>query len=478
MNSRPMSLQSLKLRTVARLSGRAAESRVLSEILGQALLVRASLPGTPPDERLDALLKACRRTRLGSSLRRLRRKLLPYLEGEHLHVGRGERVGWQRDDESALTTSLVLKAPGPNGEKGVLYVSFEYNWLRLVAHHDAGAVLDDYYLVGASSWTPTDYATISAFAGLSEDPIFVGVSNLADMGPIGLMRPVAEPVAILASDWVNPAYYEPRPHDQRSIDVLVVANWTRVKRHWLLFEALREMPRNARVVLVGRNAPGRTEKEIRAEARAFGVRQDLELHTNLTIDEVTALQCDARISAIFTHREGSCVAVPESLFADAPVAMMAEAHIGSKAYINRQTGVLLGRRRLARQLRRFWEESGRYNAREWALRNISCAATTRRLNAILRGWARRTGRPWTEDIAPMCWRYVPSYVNAADEARLAPAVERLRRRHGVVLEKFRGERAPKKGAAAQAAEAPIAILESFDAAPDRETAGASATTAN
>jgi hypothetical protein len=238
----------------------------------------------------------------------------------------------------------------------------------------------------------------------------------------------------------------------------MVANWNRVKRHWLLFEALRHMSPGLRVVLVGRNGPGRTEREIREEARAFGVRQRLELYTNLEIDEVVRLHCDARISTILTLREGSCVAVAESLFGGAPVAMMAGAHIGSKAYLNPATGVLLERERLGRSLERFLDESERYRPREWALANIACTRTTARLNAVLRNHALSTGRPWTEDIAPLCWRYVPRYLRPSDQARLQPAIDELQRKHGVVLEEFPGERAAralKEGADALLTRRPV-----------------------
>ena len=421
-----------------------------SELLGHFYFVKGIL-SRKCGARLDALFKACRWMRLRPSRRLLRIQLEPYLTGYGRDLARRERVGWRRyygefgriGSQKALTTSLVLKAPGARGEKGVLYCSFEYNWMRLLAHHDAAAVLDYYYLVGATSGARNDYAAMAAFAGLSADPLFIGVSNLADLEPLGILRPIVEPLPILASDWINPDHFSPKPHRERSIDILMVAAWPSLKRHWLLFEALRDMPPNLRVVLVGRNGPGRTEREIRAEARAFGVRQHIELHTNLEADEVFALQCDARISTIFTRREGSCVAVSESLFAGSPVAMMEESYIGSKAYINGCTGVLVRRRGLARQLQRFLEESERYTPREWAIEHISCGKTSQRLNELLRLWSIRTERPWTTDIAQLCWRYVPAYVHPSDKVRLAPAVDELARKHGVVLEEFPGERAAK-----------------------------------
>jgi glycosyltransferase involved in cell wall biosynthesis len=467
-------LRDFKQRTTARWSGRVTGDARVSELIGQALIGRAALTPGPNARRLDALLQACRRTQLDPSRQLIQKLLAPYLAGSAKEVARRQHVGWDRyygdfssiGREKALTTSLVLKAPRANGEKGVLYCSFEYNWMRLVANHDAAAILDDYYLVGASSWSPLDYAPLAAFAGLSGDPIFVGISNVADIEQISLFRPVAEPLPILASDWIDPTTFAPKPHAERTIDILMVANWSRVKRHWLLFEALKKMPRNLRVVLVGRNAPGRTEKEILDEAHAFGVRQQLELHTNLEIDEVAALQCDARISTIFSQREGSCVSVAESLFAGSPVAMMEEAHVGSKAYINYWTGELVRRQGLASALERFHDESERYAPREWATVNIACTMTSERLNTFLRNWALSTNRPWTEDIAPLCWRYVPAYLNVADQARLAPAVEELKRKHGVTIDVFPGERESKRRQAgiAQPAVAQEAALRVLDSA--------------
>jgi hypothetical protein len=116
--------------------------------------------------------------------------------------------------------------------------------------------------------------------------------------------------------------------------------------------------------------------------------------------------------------------------------MSRDAHVGSRAYINDQTGVLLNERRVARDLGAFLEHSHEFRPREWALANISCHQTSARLNACLRDYSLRANRPWTTDITPMCWRYVPSYVDPAIEGAMQPAVEQLRREHGVTLKKF------------------------------------------
>jgi len=424
-----------------RYRGSIATNRMVSEIVARLLAWRARVRGRSENDRLRDLAVACRRTANPRLRHTLHRELKPYLTSDGAQLWRSGRIGWSHAFEDfgeggksrAIATSLVLKAPAEGGEKGVLYSSFEYNWLKLVANHDIRAILREYYLVGATSWSPADYAVFGNLAGLSDDPIFMGISNIADTEAYRVMSPAIEPVPLMACDWTNPAFYAPKPRSERTIDILMVANWLPFKRHWLLFQALRNMPRTLRVVLVGRNAPGRTEREILAEARAFGVRQSLELITNVDIQSVTALQCDARVSLVCSRREGSCVAPAESLFADTPIALMEDAHVGVKAHVNVSTGMLLSSARMPAQLTEMLEQGERFAPRTWASAHISCSRSSALLNRQLREHAFRTGRPWTTDIAELCWRYVPSYVKPADRSRLEPAVASLRYKHGVEL---------------------------------------------
>lgn len=431
------------IRIRARSDGLLRRQQWLSEVLGVAMYLRWRTPLGNPLRRYEALLTAARRTRIGALQRAVSRALFREF-GVRADHWRAAEPGLKRYRSSfggiqkpALTTSLVLKAPGPHGEKGVLYSSFEYNWVRLAKHHDARAFLRQYTLVGQTSGSPPDFAPISYLAGLADSPIFLGVSNLSDVTGLSHMRPVVEPITIMACDWVDPAGFQPRDRASRVIDVIMVANWLRLKRHWLLFDALRRMRRDLRVVLVGRNADGRTEQDLRREARAFGAMQELEIHTNIPNEAVRDLLCQARVSVLFSYREGSCVAPVESMFADTPVGMMQDAHVGSRAYINAQTGMLFHRfRSMTRQLESLLERGSEMAPREWALQHISCHRSNARLNDVLRTEAQRAGRPWTSDLAGLCWRYAPDYVDPKDWMRLEQARRQLQKTYGIELARF------------------------------------------
>lgn len=437
----PGYFEALQVRWRARLWGVLGRSALLANL--HAIVLAARIAGRDNTPALERLLTACRRATWTPIRSVLRRWMVPRLHGPAAAAWREHQVGLARYmgefadiRDSTLTTTVILKAPGPDGEKGVLYSSFEYNWLRITRSPRAREFFRDYYLVGASSWSPPDYASFAHLAGLSDDPVFIGISNLADIESYRIMSPVIEPSPLMACDWINPGYYQPRPRAGRSIDILMVANWLPFKRHWLLFEALRRLPRNLSVVLVGRNGDGRTERDILREARAFGVRQDLQLYTDIGIEQVSALQGDARISVLFSAREGSCVAPVECLFADTPVGMMEDCHVGSKAYINPSTGVLFTRRGLDRQVASFLERAQEYSPRAWAVEHVSCQQSSRRLNEQLASHARSRGQPWTSDIAELCWRYVPQHVHASDTERFTAVAESFPARYGFSLRTY------------------------------------------
>ena len=427
------------------------DNALISEVIGLGLLGISILP-LPRKRRLGLRLDAARRLNTRPSLWLLGLVLKKWQTPELRDTWRQGRIGWERyegtfgdiENDPELATSLLLKEPGEHGEKGVLYCSFEYNWMKLLARKDAQRFFRDYLLVGASSWSPSDHAVLASLQGLSGDPAFIGISNHGDFPQYSLWKPTIEPIPILASDWCDPAMFNPLPAEERTTDIVMVSHFSDWKRHWLLFEALSKMPPDLRVVLIGRDTPERDETKLRSDAKAFGVRQELDVRKNLEIHEVAAEQAKAKLSVALSKREGSCVSVSEALFADTPVGMMNDAHVGSRVYINDATGRILKRRGMHRQLMAMLENRDSFTPRDWAMANITARQTSNRLNDILRDYCTQQGQPWTRDIAPMCWRYVPRLLDAPDEEKLAPGVERLRDQYGIRLKVFVSERHAKE----------------------------------
>ena len=197
-------------------------------------------------------------------------------------------------------------------------------------------------------------------------------------------------------------------------------------------DALRDLPRNYRVVLNGQRERGRTKETLLKEAAAFGVRDRFEIHENVSEEELHDNFVRAKTSLILSRREGSCVAVIESMFANTPVGLYEDAEVGSRAFINEHTGRLLRHENLAAQLKEFVEASAGYEPRKWVMENgVSCIASSGVLNEALKRHAAENGAEWTEDIATLRWRPDPQYYEPQEVDRLRASYEDIQRRYGI-----------------------------------------------
>jgi|UniRef100_UPI003783D7C9 hypothetical protein len=330
-----------------------------------------------------------------------------------------------------LTRSLILKAPAANGEKGVLLMTFEYNWVRLLLGLDESGRrwMDDHYdLVLSTSWSPTDYAVLGlALASLNSN-LFVQSCNYGEIKAIEAFHPRLRCLQTLPCDWINPALYTSRSPAERVTDIVMVANWGEFKRHWELFRALRCLPADLKIVLIGQREPGRSTEIIRDLARTFGVPQKLEIHESLPIAEVARHQCQAKVSVIMTRREGCCVAAVESLFAGCALAMREDAHVGPLAYINEETGRKLRPGRIHEDLMTLLQSAKDLQPARWAREHLANEQSHVKLSALLRMEAARAGKPWTRDLAVPQWRPHPTFAREDEREALRPVYEDLNRR--------------------------------------------------
>jgi len=380
--------------------------------------------------RADLLTRAYRFAETQLTRAKLCAQIDPYLSSGKGAIWRESQIGWTQYpsalDCSRVDRTIILKAPRPTGEKGVMLVMFEYNWLRQLANiKDFGYLNEKFDVILSTSWSPTDYALLALALQSFRGTVFVQACNYSEIPQIEAFSPRLRCLPCIACDWINPDCYQPKPYAERQTDILMVANWAPYKRHWQFFDALRRMPRGLRITMIGQKEGAYTLAMLRDQAALFGVKQDINFVENATIDEVTRHQCDSMISLILSRREGCCVAAVESLFADSPLGMMHSAHVGPRKYINSETGVLLTPDRLDVQLRRFLDNAASFRARAWATENISCMTSIAKVNALLRSHAERVHAPWTADLKTPQWRPYPTFLNPADRDEMRPVYKDL-----------------------------------------------------
>jgi hypothetical protein len=224
------------------------------------------------------------------------------------------------------------------------------------------------------------------------------------------------------------------PFEEKSVDILMVANFGKFKRHHAFFSALRDLPRDYRVVLVGQSQDGRDSNTVLNEAAAFGVRDRFEIRADVPYDKLQELMAHAKTTLVLSRREGSCAVVVESMFANTPVAVYEDAEMGSRVFVNEHTGRLLRHENLGAQLKQFVEASSEFSPRKWVMENgVDCVSSSRTLNKALKQRALDSGQEWTEDIATLCWRPDPSYFDVADYHRLQPSYLDIQHRCGISI---------------------------------------------
>lgn len=339
----------------------------------------------------------------------------------------GRRFDWREFNpdvaQHRIQKAVILKPYISPQEKGIIFISFEGEWTRLIHNCDLNAIAQRYDLIISPTWSPPHCLGTAVFAHAWPGPLFSLISNQRDLEILPRLASNYVALPLYASSWVNPGFYHPLPRNQRDVDIVVLANFARYKRHLVLFRALRSLKPRPRVLLMGQEDQGRTTEMLRAEADAYGVRDAVTILTNVSNEEVARNLCRSRVSLILSRREGSCVAVAESFFADTPVGLLRDAEIGSAAFINENTGRFLGEPNLAAELALFLDQSDRYSPRAWAEEHISCFQSCTRLNEMVKQHMLTTGQQWTCDLAPFYWRPDPCLVEPKDRQRLKCAYE-------------------------------------------------------
>jgi hypothetical protein len=349
-----------------------------------------------------------------------------------------ERVPWAEFlpdfGQDRINKAIVLKRYVSEREKGVVFVSFDNQMARLAKARDLREFAERYTLVLSPSWSPPHSIPAYLFPRLYPDPIFCLISNRRDLDIFPRISDKYKMVPLYASNWVDPREFSPIALAEKNIDIFMLANFAKYKRHHALFEALRGLSDNYRIVLVGQRDSGRTKDTLFNEAGAFGVRDRFEIRENVSDGELRDIFVHAKTSLILSQREGSCVAVVESMFANTPVGVYEDAEVGSRGFVNEHTGRLLRHNDLAAQLKDFVEASAQYEPRKWVMENgIGCVASSRTLNQALKQDALANGGEWTEDIATLRWRPNPGYYDPADAERLCACYGEIESRCGITI---------------------------------------------
>jgi glycosyltransferase involved in cell wall biosynthesis len=304
----------------------------------------------------------------------------------------------KHDYEARQGDLLVLKPYMGSKEKGVLLVQYNDAFKKLAAIFDLYQLSKRYRLVlEPSTWGYRD-SVFFLYLGLDTD-VIIEAQHEEDYKYIKHLGHNIHAIRLGAGDWVDPNIFTTDETLDKVYDIVMVASWLRLKRHWLLFKAVSEIrSRIGKIALIGYPVGGRTIDQIREEAMKYGIGDKLFFFENISPEYVNKVIQQSRIGVMLSKREGANKGIYECLFCNVPVILTAH-NIGvNRSQINKFTGVVAKDSELSDKILYLLDNIYSFSPRTWAYDNTGYMNSHVKLNNMLINLAKRSGEEWTVDI--------------------------------------------------------------------------------
>ena len=325
---------------------------------------------------------------------------------------------------------IVLKAYDPvTGERGVLLVMYGEGIVAFAATYDLTAIASKYTLVlETSSW---GYQEVSFFLYLGSDlNVLVQSPRKDDFEFIANLKSNLIPVRTGGGTWTDPSLFHPREAGcEAEFDVVMVAAWDPLKRHELLFRAVRrlnqERARPLRVALIG-YPMGWSRARIERLLKRYNLENDCTIFERIPHAEVARIVAASKVSLLLSRQEGSNRSVYESMFCGTPVIVYRHHRGINLEDVNARTGLLADDDELSEAIQHIVDHPDNYDPRGWAMENIGYAKATASVNQVLQDVAERRGDLWTNDMVAKKNAPNPRYAEAGLYRSFEGEYERLR----------------------------------------------------
>jgi glycosyltransferase involved in cell wall biosynthesis len=313
----------------------------------------------------------------------------------------GQAAGIVSRPESLFGYRAIVLKGASEGERGVLVVDYSYIFPVFAALFDLEAIARRYYIVLEPSWRGLCTADILSYSRF-DFPVFIETIEPRDKAFIEGLGANFVTVPIAANWWVDHRLVRERPEVKRDIDVIMVAAWGDVKRHWRFFKVLADLRRRGhllKVALVGYKSD-KSRQHIEDEAKHFGVFDQLRIYERLSLDEVGALLARSKVHVLWSRKEGSNRAIVEALFANVPIVVREGLSYGyNYPYVNQETGRFANEDTLGDTLVDMLRTPDNFHPRAWAMANMSCQQATQILESRIKNYAQSSGEAWNSGLA-------------------------------------------------------------------------------
>jgi glycosyltransferase involved in cell wall biosynthesis len=294
---------------------------------------------------------------------------------------------------------LIVLKRATASEKGVIMLKYARTFDGVVALFDLPRLMERYLFVLEPCWA--GYCHPSTLLYVTKDqPVFVQCFTEEDYQFVADVGAPLIPVRLGPADWVDAEVFTPPAVTEKPYDLVMVANWSRQKRHLQLFKALRAIKdRTIRVLLIGFSWAGRTADDIRREAQCIdNPRISIEIVENVPQPKLVDYVSRCKAFVFLNRKEGDNKALVEALFSDLPAIVYDRSIGGARSRINPSTGLLASDDALADRIAFMLDHYRDFQPRAWALEHSGSAIATRRLNTLIKQTVLAAGGKYTDGI--------------------------------------------------------------------------------
>lgn len=329
------------------------------------------------------------------------------------------RRGPNPDPKRLVGSRILVVKPFLGHERGAIVVDYSYVFPLLEGLFDLRRIAERYDIVLEPSWAGCCAPEILLFTRVAH-PVFVETVEPRDQAFLAQLGTNVRSVPLAANWWVDHRLTPP-PAAARDIDVIMVASWSEIKRHWRVFRALaalRARGHRLRTALVGYELQ-HPRAYVESLAAHFGISDQIEIHERISQDEVAALLSRSKVHVLWSRRECANRAIIEAMMADVPVLVREGLTFGFRyPYINDRTGRFIKEHELEDAIIDVIQNRGRFAPRDWVIANMTCELATGILEDHLRREAEGAGQPWTQGLTVKTASLdVQRYWNPDDESR-------------------------------------------------------------
>ncbi len=297
------------------------------------------------------------------------------------------RIPRDNDDPERQGNLIILKKWNPeDNDKGVILLKYNTAIESFPALFDLSSIVKHYQIVLEPSFKGYQHQRFLLYVG-SDAEVVVMSQYLPDFNYLQSLASNLVPIRLGAADWVDPDIFGPPADENRQYDIVMLAAWSRLKRHELLFKAIYEIKnrhnRMLNIALIGYPWDWKIDK-IQELLETYKLSDNTRIYESIPHENVADILKDSKISVFLSPMEGASKALYESIFCGAVPIIHRQNQGIDLEKITSDVGKLADENDLSRSILHILDNFKSYKPYEWAVNNTGCYRSTSLLESVLR----------------------------------------------------------------------------------------------